>query len=168
MLRVTFFVSLFCMASMCLFATCYTIPSSESVPLGLYKRALGGPRVGDYVELCPSLNSQIDLAFERGYLDEGRCETGLRPMIKMVIAKGGDSVVVSKEGVFVNSQLIPLSSVLTRDSNGRSMASSNISRELRHNEIFVLGTNSRSYDSRYFGPVLIDSVESKLDLVWGW
>ena len=57
------------------------INPTPSLPKGVYRIAPGEPAKGDFVTFC--LRGEFaELARERGYLQAGSCESGLRPLLK--------------------------------------------------------------------------------------
>lgn len=146
----------------------YTVPTTPSVPLGVYARVPGEANAGDFVEICPARDSLILFGLERGYLVKGRCPSGVRPLLKLAVALPGDFVTISKRGVQVNGGLVADSKPLIHDSNGRPLEHFKMSRKLLEDEIVVLGVAANSFDSRYFGPLHFSSVRSRMTHVWRW
>lgn len=137
-----------------------------SLPRGLYMRTAARDGL---VEFCPTDNNRSAV---RGYRDyfPGDCPDGQIPLLKPVVARAGDNVDVSREGIRVNGSLIANSAARTVDSAGRPLTPYP-SGEYRvaPGELWVIGSyDARSYDSRYFGPIQSSLVRERLKpfLVW--
>lgn len=129
------------------------------MPLGVYKLIppIGPFRLGDVVEFCPPNWVSPDVFW---FYPRGSCACGGEPMLKEVVAVPGDVVEVRDAGVLING--LPL-----RDS--QPLAKPELPRlrgrfELTSTEIWVFGSGSSpelakySFDSRYFGPITVQSV----------
>jgi len=79
-----------------------------------------------------------------------------RPLIKRVVAIGGDSLVLTPNEIFVNDMRLP-TPPLSATSGPVNIADSGILRlRIPEGRLFVIGDNrANSYDSRYWG--LLDS-----------
>jgi type IV secretory pathway protease TraF len=86
-----------------------------------------------------------ELPARRGYLPLNRL------LLKIVAASTGDVICRLGAGVWTGRH----SGVwaLRTDALGRPLPNWRGCRRLRANELFVLGTHSGSFDSRYFGPI---------------
>ena len=114
--------------------------------------------VGDLVEACPPLDAAIQ-ARERKYAEAGSCPGGVNPFLKLVAATGGDVVTTTPGAVLVNGHALPNSAQIIADSQGRLIVARPYgTRRLRAGEVWLYGTNARSFDSRKFGPVLRSSI----------
>lgn len=81
---------------------------------------------------------------------------------KLLIAKEGDHVQSDESGVRINGELIAVRSNITLGKiEARKGNPVSINRILTHGEIFLMGTQPRSFDSRYWG-VMQDSHIDKL------
>ncbi|EAI9929506.1 signal peptidase I [Campylobacter jejuni] len=74
-------------------------------------------------------------------------------LLKKIVAINGDFVEVNNKGVFINKTLMPDSKIFSFDSEGNPLEFKPFKRKLKENELFIMGENIRSYDSRYFGVV---------------
>jgi conjugative transfer signal peptidase TraF len=90
----------------------------------------------------------------------GTCPDGYAALLKPVVAWPGDVVTTSSAGVIVDGIPVPNSSPLTRDSLGRELHPYPYGTyEVLAGQIWVLSSySSRSFDSRYFGPVPLRTV----------
>jgi conjugative transfer signal peptidase TraF len=136
--------------------------ATDSAPLGLY-RAAHPPRLerGELVVVC--LPAQVAaLGRERHYLRAGRCPDASEPLLKQVAAVPGDSVRLSANGLAVNGRSLPGTEVRTQDRAGRPLAAALLGEaRVGAGELWVLGLRPEvSWDSRYFGPVSVESVEA--------
>jgi conjugative transfer signal peptidase TraF len=140
-----------------------------SLPYGVYHTTTEPAGRGSIVNVCLRPKAAA-FARERGYLGPGSCEGGVRPLGKMVLAVGGDVVVLRPEGIRVNGVSIPHSATLPRDSRGRSLPHASWGEyRLRAGQLWLFSPYRRNaYDSRYFGPVGVERLISVLEPVWTW
>ena len=141
---------------------------SGSMPVGLYKTVRGQPFRGSTVLAC--LERDIArLAVERGYIPiGGSCPGGALPVGKRVIAVPGDTVIVALAGISVNGIPIIGSEPLPADSRGRPLPQLPAGRYVvGPRQLWLLsGYSPRSFDSRYFGPVDLENVRTRLRMLW--
>jgi conjugative transfer signal peptidase TraF len=135
------------------------INGSASLPIGLY--LVTAHTDAHLIEFCPT-GSFAQLAIARGYRDTGSCSDGGAPLLKPVIARTGDIVEVSAAGLAVNGYLLPNTAPMKNDTKNRPLASWPSGRyTVAEDSVWVASSyNARSFDSRYFGPVSLDSVRS--------
>jgi conjugative transfer signal peptidase TraF len=148
------------------------INTTDSAPLGLY-RAAHPPRLerGALVVVC--LPARIAaLGRERHYLRAGGCPDGSEQLLKQIASVPGDSVRLSPSGLEVNGRGLPSTEVRTEDRAGRPLAAALLGEtRVGAGELWVLGLlPAVSWDSRYFGPVSVESVEASAVpiLTWPW
>lgn len=132
----------------------YRVNLTPSFPLGLWRIAqLGRPvRVGDTVFICPPRDSSaVMIGRKRHYLPRGRCPSGTAPLIKTVVAAGGQVVRIVGR-VVVDGRPLARSRICSRDAAGRPMTvwPGGVVPE---GEVFLHSDYVGSYDSRYFGPL---------------
>ncbi|HEY7391829.1 MAG TPA: conjugative transfer signal peptidase TraF [Bryobacteraceae bacterium] len=139
------------------------INASESLPVGLYRVS----PTGGFVEFCPDDHG---LSALRHYRAKGVCSDGARPLLKPVAAGPGDDVVLGSNGITVNGRFLPNTAPLTRDTEGRPLAHWAYGRyKVPAGMLWVASTyNSRSYDSRYLGPIRETAVRARLQRVIAW
>jgi len=139
------------------------INASESLPVGIYRVS----PTGAFVEFCPDDHG---LSAQRHYRARGVCPDGADPLLKPVVARPGDEVVLSTAGMAVNGKLLPNTTPLARDSEGRPLARWAPGQyRTPAGTLWVASTyNSRSYDSRYFGPIRESTVRGRLRPVLVW
>jgi conjugative transfer signal peptidase TraF len=115
------------------------------------------------VEFCPA-EPFASLALSRGYRDQGVCRDGGAPLLKPVVARGGDVVEVSAAGIAVNGRLLSNTAPLGTDTNRRPLASWPQGHYIvKPGFVWVASSYSpRSFDSRYFGPVPISSIRDRV------
>jgi conjugative transfer signal peptidase TraF len=130
---------------------------SPSVPTGIWKMAKSdSARSCDirdgYAIVAPSAHPGYRLAVERGYLHE------LAPMLKRVVAVEGDLVSYDEgeRAVTVNGKYVPMTEILSRDTEERPLPRPLFPVILQKGEVWLSSENIRGYDSRYFGPVSTD------------
>lgn len=126
---------------------------TPSYPRGLWRiEPLDRPAgVGDPVFICPPNNAVFERALARGYIRRGLCTGGLSPLIKTVVAIGGEQVEVGNH-VSVDGRPVPASDVRRTDAAGRPL-SPFAGGVIPAGELFLHSGFAGSYDSRYFGPI---------------
>ncbi|UOK73948.1 conjugative transfer signal peptidase TraF [Ancylobacter polymorphus] len=126
---------------------------TRSYPLGLWRiEPLDRPpAAGDLVFICPPDSAAFRLARERGYLGRGLCPGWFSPLIKTVVATGGQAIAIGAD-VSVDGRPIPHSDVQPRDAAGRPLAPFG-GRLVPPGFLFLHSDFAGSYDSRYFGPI---------------
>ena len=132
--------------------------ASASAPVGPYIVSPGAvPGVGDMViARVPRRFRQF--AAERRYLPMNV------PLVKRVAASAGDEVCARGREILVNGRRIA-DRQLT-DLRGRSMPLWEGCMRLRGRQLFLLMSNSRSFDGRYFGVTEKENVIGKAALLW--
>jgi conjugative transfer signal peptidase TraF len=134
---------------------------SPSLPIGLYQVAPGPDAT--LVEFCPP-EPFASMANARGYRQPGTCPDGGAPLMKPVVARAGDVVSVSKRGVAVNGKCLLHSVPLTRDTAGRPLTPWPYGTyTVQPGTVWVVSDyHSRSFDSRYFGPISASLIRNRL------
>jgi conjugative transfer signal peptidase TraF len=81
-------------------------------------------------------------------------EPNVKTFLKTVVAKAGDVIQVTNDGVLVNGKLLPNSKGV-QSVRGIELHPLPIGykHRLKQNEYFMLGQTARSFDSRYFGVI---------------
>lgn len=132
--------------------------SSASAPMGLYL-VLPQTRLrpGDMALVTPP-ESIADMAARRGYLPRGV------PLIKQVVALGGDHVCAQGEVITINGDTVAVRQ--KSDSVGRPLPSWQGCRVLLAGEILFLMPAAQSLDGRYFGPLSSVHVIGRLVPLW--
>lgn len=139
-----------------------------SLPLGVYRDINDTPLVRGAVGVWCLPRETARWAVARGYLGRGRCVGGAEPLGKVVLAVTGDSVALTAQGLTFNSRAVPNSAPILNDSHGRRITPAPYG-------MYVIGPGkvwlwspytSRSFDSRYFGPVPITALISLVRPVW--
>lgn len=74
-------------------------------------------------------------------------------LLKKVVGVAGDKVIVSPKGVYINDMLLKNSDIFEFGNDGKPLQANFMNKVLEEDEIFVMGENNMSYDSRYFGVV---------------
>ncbi|MGJ5814852.1 conjugative transfer signal peptidase TraF [Paludibaculum fermentans] len=137
------------------------INASPSLPLGLY--IVTSDLKASLVEFCPA-EPYGSLAAARGYRTKGSCPDGATPLMKPVVARSGDRVQVSEQGLSVNGKLLPNTAPRGTDTMGRPMRQWPVgSYRVMPGTVWVASShNPRSFDSRYFGPIAVSSIRGHL------
>jgi len=131
--------------------------ASASVPVGLYRIEPGTPVRGDLAlgKLPPKTAL---LADERGYLPSSAY------LLKTVAATAGDRVCRIGRYVLVSGRSVVIASI--HDRQRRALPAWHGCNLLAHGEVFLLGTTSDSFDSRYFGPIKGDHIVGRAMPIW--
>lgn len=132
---------------------------TQSEPVGVYRvqPVSAGIERGDLIEFCftGAMNQ---------FMTRGVCPNGSAPFFKSVAAVPGDLVVVGDAGVMVNGLMLPDSRPLLRSTADPSLTLPVLRGRflLDAGQYWSYGSGmpSRSFDSRYFGPVGIDAIRS--------
>jgi conjugative transfer signal peptidase TraF len=141
--------------------------ATPSVPTGLYW-ITSDPRA-EFVEFCPP-EPFGTLLIDRQYRARSLlgCRDGGVPLLKTIVARAGDSVEFSSRGIYVNTIPVPNTAPKPQDAAGRPLPHWPFGRyEVAPNTVWVASSfNSRSFDSRYFGPISEAAIKHHLDAVW--
>lgn len=128
--------------------------TSPSVPPGLYVRSTAAPAVGRLVDFRIPAVARNYVRSRTGY--DGRDWY----IIKPVAAGPGDRVDTAGDWLVINGQRIaPMPPAA--DDAGRALPAWRASRALRAGEFFLYSDRiPNSFDSRCYGPVLIDDIDA--------
>jgi len=137
------------------------INTSPSLPPGLY--IITKDVSASLIEFCP-VEPFAALAIARGYRDAGGCQDGAAPLLKPVVARSGDIVDVSRDGISVNGVLLPNTAQLASDAKGRPLEGWPYGRyTVAAQTVWVASSyHPRSFDSRYFGPLSTSAIRHRL------
>ena len=136
------------------------INATPSLPVGLYVKADSNSKL---IEFCP-VGPPAWLAASRGYRTSGDCPDGASALLKPIIAKAGDIVELTAAGISVNAHFVPNTAPLSMDTKHRPLEHFPYGRYVvPQEEVWVASSyNSRSFDSRYYGPVPIYRIREHL------
>jgi len=134
---------------------------SASLPIGLYR--ITADQAAELIEFCPA-EPFGSLSAARDYRGTGNCSDGAEPLMKPIVARAGETVEVSAEGVAVDGEMLPNSAPLQFDTKHRSLPHWLFGEyRVKTGTVWVISSyNARSFDSRYFGPVAITAIRSRL------
>ena len=134
--------------------------ASPSLPIGIYIESSAPSAL---VEFCPA-EPAGSFAAVRGYRDVGSCPDGATPLMKPVVARFGDTVDLSPQGIAVNRRLLPNTAPRNADTQGRPLQHFPFGRYVvESGTLWVASTyNPRSFDSRYFGPISESLIRARL------
>ncbi|MEP6495556.1 MAG: conjugative transfer signal peptidase TraF [bacterium] len=141
---------------------------TDSLPKGLYRDVhVATVRPGMLGIWCLPVDA-ARLARERAYVGRGSCPAGAEPVGKLVLAATGDSARFDSSGVRINGVVVPDTRPLARDSRGRALPHAVFrTYALAPDEVWLWSPYTpRSFDSRYFGPVLVTSLVVAVRPVW--
>ncbi len=143
---------------------------SQSVEPGFYWVVEKQPAKGDFVSFCPAKGPITQIAYERGYIGFGNCSGKTERLLKIVYGVTGDTIELTPKGVVINGDLLPVSATFTQDGLGRPLPVYGQKRHvLQANELWVMTNRSAlSFDSRYFGPILVNQVSDVVRPLLTW
>jgi conjugative transfer signal peptidase TraF len=118
-------------------------------------------RRDDVVSFCPPDTPAFREARQRGYAGSGLCQGGYEPLLKPIAAIEGDRVTRTEEGIRINGRLIANSKCLDHDRSSRPLPGAEANDVIvAKDEVWVISSyNPLSFDSRYFGPVPVSTIE---------
>jgi conjugative transfer signal peptidase TraF len=142
------------------------INTTYSLPIGIY--AVTSDPGAPLVEFCPCGRFSVESS-NRGY--RGRswaCSDGEAPLLKPVVAREGDVVETTADGIFVNTKLLPKTAPLLQDGLGRELSPWPFGvQRVEAGTVWVASTYNRgSYDSRYMGPIPLTAIQARLKPLW--
>ena len=145
------------------------INTSGSIPVGLYWMTDRQIEKGEYVLLCPPPGNVFDEAKKRGYFGAGFCPGDYAYLMKKILAAKKDTVVLADDGVHVNGELLPLSTPLLADKQGRPLPVLRGEFRLGDSDLLLMTDVSPiSFDSRYFGLVNRSQIKGVIRPVFTW
>lgn len=141
----------------------FAVNTTESYPRGIYLNCFKMPEKGDFVSFCPAKNAVSDLALERGYISRGFCPGGYGLLIKRVFAGQNDHVSFTKDGIFINGELIKNTKPFQQDYKGRPMPQITGEYVLGKNDLLLVSDyNPFSFDARYYGISNLDQIKKTI------
>lgn len=161
--------SVFLVMGMVCYAVGARINTSKSIPVGLYWMTERHIEKGEYVLLCPPPNNVFDEAKKRGYFGAGFCPGDYEYLMKKILAAKKDKVSISDDGVRVNGELLPFSTPLSADKQGRPLPVLRGGYRLGDSDLLLMTDVSPiSFDSRYFGIVNRSQIKGVIRPVFTW
>ncbi|MGY6215739.1 conjugative transfer signal peptidase TraF [Methylolobus aquaticus] len=140
---------------------------TASFPVGLYWQLHRPAIKGDRVLFCPPREPVFTTALARGYLSPGFCPAGSSPLLKRVVAVGGDHVVIKQTVTTVNGVRVPNSRQRSMDPSGRPLPQLRLDLVLPKGQVLLLSDqHAASFDGRYFGPVAATHLRGVAVPVW--
>jgi len=134
---------------------------TPSLPLGLY----GCQRIDDSTVLTPGTLVAFDPPpWIVGELHQVAPKVHVHTMLKKIAAVEHDTVCLQGNDVIVNRALLAHRPLLKT----YPLTAPTGCLTLGHDEVFVMGTDARSYDSRYFGIAERAWVQSTCLPLWTW
>ena len=125
------------------------------------------PELKDIVLLCVWDESHVEVLHQLGLpYKSGECPHSMPYLLKQIVAIEGNEVSVTEDGVRVNNYLYKNSRVVQESRQINLLPIGFGSFKLKHNEYFVLGVTSHSYDSRYFGVINREQIYRGAKLVY--
>ena len=134
---------------------------SDSVPPGWYRISPPHSLHVDSIVLASLPEDAAALAAQRGYLPLHI------PLLKRIGAMSPQQVCIEKHIVRIDG--VAVAGVHRVDGRGRPLSAWQHCRRLHDGELFLLSsTNPASFDSRYFGPVVVSAVIGSAQPLWTW
>lgn len=144
--------------------------SSQSMPYKFWqsKKFNNLPQKNQVVVFCPPACHAITLAYERGYFNYGPCPGGCLPLLKPIVAVAGDNVDITVDGIRVNGHLLPNSASQSIDNNGQFLPKIPLGRyQVKKGQVWLVSNfTSKSFDSRYFGPIAVEHISHSAQPLW--
>jgi conjugative transfer signal peptidase TraF len=96
------------------------------------------------------------------------CPLGYQPLLKPIVGLAGDVVELTPDTVIINGTSLTHSATVDHDSQGRPLPHLPWGRYLlAPGEVWVMSTtHPNSWDSRYFGPIRVESVIATATPLW--
>lgn len=93
-------------------------------------------------------------------------KSNAKALFKKVVAKEGDVIKVTDDGILINNKLMP-NSLGIKTFKGILLQPLPVGYQyqLKANEYFMMGNTSHSFDSRYFGVVKESDIENEAHLI---
>ena len=123
--------------------------------------------VGGLVLVCIKSGRYVDILQQfKVPVTRGECQNHSPYLLKRIVAREGDWVDITSEGVYVNKKLQMNSRALVAYKNIKLFPVGERRFKLGINQFWLLGNTSHSYDSRYFGVVNGTQLQKKAVLLW--
>jgi len=157
-----------------LWTSCYwagfRVNLTPSVPVGVYQlhKLEGALKHGNIVWFCPPDTPLFrQVRDEWGDIPHGDCPGGYMHMFKPVAALAGDTVEVTRQGVFVNGQLLANSQPMSQTTKGQKLSPVFGRYKVQSGTVWLVSSyHPQSFDSRYFGSVPQRLIEALARPVW--
>ena len=135
--------------------------STGSLPIGLYRVSTATD--ASLAEFCPP-EPLSRLSVVRQYRNRGNCPDGDNPLMKPIVARSGDVVVLSESGLKVNGKPLGNTSPRSQDSKGRPLPHYPFGTyRVSSGTVWVASSyHPLSFDSRYFGPIPTSIIRHRL------
>lgn len=148
------------MCKLVIYKAGFQLNTSPSMPAGLWR--VDNPKdilYGSIVSICLPDGPILRMMLERKYIKPGSCASGAEPLLKSVVAIGGDYVSVNESGISTDRELIPESAARTVDGADRPLTPFPAGRYLVPADAYwAVAPYSWSFDSRYFGALPLDTI----------
>lgn len=131
--------------------------STDSLPIGIYISIPNfGLRNGDMVAFYAD-DEVYDFAFSHKYIEEGQ----ELPCLLKYVETAGHTYDITDHGFFIDNTYI--GDIARYDSAGNLLPQQPLGHHVvQPGEIISYTMNSRSFDSRYFGPVKTSRIETRI------
>lgn len=146
------------------------INTTPSYAPGIYLMTSNPIKKGALVIFCPTNTVIFRQAKERGYIGAGFCTGGYGYMIKKIMAATHDRVEFTGSGLVVNAALLPNSTPMDKDAEGRPLSAIKADAVTLddHTVLLMSDYNPKSFDARYFGLMHKTQIISVVKPLWTW
>ena len=156
------------LAALCIVANAVglRVNTSYSLPMGLYIETRDP--LAPLIEFCPT-GLFAKQSSDRGYRTAGvACGDGAVPLLKQIVAREGDLVETTPNGIKVNGVLLPQTAPVPSDSHSRPLSPWPFGLyRVQPGTLWVASSYNRgSYDSRYMGPIATSQIRRRLRALW--
>jgi conjugative transfer signal peptidase TraF len=143
-----------------------TVTLGESLPTVIVRYEPGAPVARGQIASVCFPQSVIDFArnYKVQWFGTG-CPTGDGHVFKIVAAVAGDNVEIARNGVFIDGDRFPMSTVLYPE---RVLPGVHLGRPfvVPPGDVIVMGWAQNSIDSRYFGLFPVSAIVGRITPVW--
>jgi conjugative transfer signal peptidase TraF len=137
-----------------------------SEPIGWYRTTSASPVRGDFVTFRLPDNLRVE-GIRRGYIGS-RWPLSPQFLTKRLAALPGDTVEVTRLGVFINGHPWPDSAPHEHDQRGRPMAVHYGSYRVKPGYFVALSDSPDGWGARYFGQLPATLIIGRAQRIWRW
>ena len=133
---------------------------TNSEPLGYYF-VWNKPKYNthDLVLVCVNERLYSNVLHQLGVPKiSGECKNNMPFLLKKIVAQSGDTIVVTTDGIYINSALYKNSKAIAQYHGINLYPQKDRVFKLKKDEFFLMGETPTSYDSRYIGVVKLSQI----------
>lgn len=156
-----------CAATLGAYAAGLRLNVTPSVPTGIYQTTPLQLERDELVLAClDPAKPAVRIGIDRGYFPVGNCPGGIAPLLKPIAALPGDRVDARPDGLRVNGRLLQGTVARSVDPWGRPLPAAPKTYVVPAGSVLLAVEKPSSFDGRYFGPILIESIQAGSRPVW--